>query len=295
MSEKEVEDLTKKGKEKDCSEALITLGERPEEYEMMEKKLRKWGYRNTIDYLENLSIQILDGGLLPHINPGVIEKSEMIQLKEYCASMGLMLESATDLPVHKNSPGKKPEIRITMIEQAGELKIPFTTGILIGIGESWKDRVKSLMEIREINEKYGHIQEVIIQPFIPKEGTPMENKSTPDHIEIINTVQLARSMMPEINIQAPPNLAGNLMDLLQVGANDLGGISPVTDDYINPENPWPKIKDMNSKMEKSGFELKERLPIYPEFTKKSEFMSQKIENFVNSIVDENGYRKHTKS
>ncbi len=291
LSEKEVLDLTKKGLKKGCSEAMVTLGERPETYKMMEKWLEKQGYSTTIDYLVHLSSKILDVGLLPHVNPGVIEESEMTRLKKCCASMGLMLECATELPVHKDSPGKDPETRLAMIEKAGEMNIPFTTGILVGIGESWKDRVKSLMEIRKIQEKHGHIQEVIIQPFIPKKGTQMENKDPPDHIDILNTINLAKNIMPKMSLQVPPNLTENLMDLLEVGVNDLGGISPITHDYINPENPWPKIEEIKSELSKSRFKLKERLPIYPEFAKNSKFMSQKIENLVKSMIEKNGYRK----
>lgn len=280
MSKQEVLELAERGEEAGCSEALITLGEKPEVHDMMKERLGEWGYSSTVEYLEELAREILELGLLPHINPGILEKDDLLRLRRWSASMGLMLESSTELPVHERSPGKDPELRLNTIKAAGGAKIPFTTGILVGIGEDWGDRVKSLLDIREINEKYGHIQEVIVQPFVPKENTPMEDKSPPTHIDILNTVSLAKSIMPDMNVQVPANLVDRFTDFFLIGANDIGGISTVTPDFINPEKPWPKIHELKPKFEGLGYVLKERLPIYPEFVRKPEFMSPEVREVV---------------
>lgn len=292
MSREEILKLAKEGKEAGCTEALLTLGEKPEEkYSMIRKKLEEWGYKSTIDYLVGLSREILDIGLLPHTNPGIMSKEEMSRLKKWNASLGLMLESATPLAAHSESPGKKPEKRLEVLENAGKLKIPFTTGILVGIGENWQDRVKSFVKIRELHENYGHIQEVIIQPFIPKEKTPMSNRSKPDHSKILNTVITAKSIMPSVNIQVPPNLVGKITDSLEVGATDIGGISTVTPDFINPDKPWADLSSLESDLSGGGFVLKERLPLHPEYATDSSFMSEEIEEVVNKLIDEKGYRR----
>lgn len=292
MSKEEVMTLVEKAKEAGCTEALITLGERPEEeYRMIREKLDEWGYESTVDYLADLSKGILEEGVLPHTNAGILEKDEIARLRDWNASIGLMLETVAELKAHRKSVGKTPEIRLEMIKKAGELKVPITTGILVGIGENQEDREKSLIKLREIQKEYGHIQEVIIQPFKPKKGTPMENKATPKHSKIVNTVELARNIMPNMNIQIPPNLTQGYEDFLHAGANDLGGVSTVTPDFINPEKPWPKISNLESAVKSTGFELKERLPIHPEFVKNSEFMSSEVEEVVSKISDQKGYRK----
>ncbi len=292
MSKKEVMNLVKKAKKAGCTEALITLGERPEEeYEIMRERLDEWGYETTVDYLVDLSKEILEKNVLPHTNAGILEKNEIARLRKWNASLGLMLESATDLSVHNKSVGKKPELRLEMIENAGKLKTPITTGILVGIGETQEDRVKSLIKLREIQQKYGHIQEIIIQPFTPKEGTPMEDRTPPEHSKIISTVKSAKDIMPNMNIQIPPNLTEQYKDFLLAGANDLGGISTITPDFINPEKPWPDISDLEEVVEEAGFELRERLPIHPEFVTDSKFMSPEVEEIVNELSDQEGYRK----
>jgi len=278
-----------------CSEALITLGERPEIYPGYRHRLMRLGYETTVDYLEDICKLLLRMGLLPHTNAGVITREEMKRLRRYNASMGLMLECAVELPAHRKSPGKKPELRLEVLRMAGELKIPFTTGLLIGVGESRKDRLTSLLRIRDVHEQFGHIQEVIIQPFAPKDGTPMAGWSPPPFSEVLWTVRRAREILPDVGVQVPPNLIGDLTAsvplLLRAGASDFGGISTITPDFINPEHPWPKIEELRTIVERSGFLLRERLPIYPRFVRDARFMSEEVREAVIRLADENGYRR----
>ncbi len=303
MSPGEVIELVGRAKVARCSEALLTLGERPEIYAEARKKLKEFGYSSTVRYLEALCQQILDLGLLPHTNAGLLSKLELRRLRRYNASMGLMLECAAELPAHQQSPGKGPKLRLKTIENAGKLKIPFTTGLIVGVGESFEDRIKSLLALKELHERYGHIQEIIIQPFEPKPNTPMENYSRPSESEILKTVALARSIMPEMNLQVPPNLLGNggvlkegsklekvVEAIILAGANDFGGISPVSPDFINPDNPWPSVQDLRSTIKKAGFVPRERLPIYPQYVRASHFMSKEVRKRVFELADEDGYR-----
>jgi len=209
MSPEEVIKLAEQAKAAGCSEALLTLGERPDVHAEAREKLGEFGYENTVDYLEDLCKCILELGLLPHTNAGLLSGRELRRLRRYNASMGLMLECAAELPAHAQSPGKGPELRLKVIEAAGKLRIPFTTGLLVGIGETSEDRVQSLLALRELHERYGHIQEVIIQPFVPKPNTPMANCVGPSEAELLATVAMTRSLMPEMNIQVPPNLLGH--------------------------------------------------------------------------------------
>ncbi|KXA91475.1 hypothetical protein AKJ57_01200 [candidate division MSBL1 archaeon SCGC-AAA259A05] len=293
LSEEEVLELARQGKEHGCSEALFTLGERPEIYDKAKERLDEWGHSSTVDYLEDLCKRVLDLGLFPHVNPGILERRELDKLKEWSASMGLMLESAAELPVHDESPGKDPNLRLKTIAEAGKLKIPFTTGLLVGIGESRKERTEALLKIRDLDRRYGHIQEVIIQPFAPKSGTPMSNAPPPPVSKILSTVKEARRLMPEMNIQVPPNLTDNdnVINFLRAGANDLGGISSLTPDFINPENLWPSVRELRGILEPNGFKLRERLPIYPEFVSDDRFMSVEIRSKIRKMTDEDGYRR----
>ncbi len=295
MEPEQIAELAKKASEAGCAEALITLGERPEIHPIYRQKLLDLGYETTVDYLEDICRRLLEAGLLPHTNAGVITDEEMGRLRRYSASMGLMLECAVDLTVHRKSPGKRPEVRLEVIRKAGELRIPFTTGLLVGIGESREDRLVSLMKIREIQEEFGHIQEVIIQPFAPKPGTPMAGCPPPPISEVLWTVRMAREVLPDLGVQVPPNLIGDLQaslpPLLGAGANDLGGISPVTPDFINPEHPWPAIGELKSVVERLGFRMRERLPIYPIFVKDGRFMSEEVKRVVRRLSDEDGYRR----
>lgn len=291
MSPEEVIELAKRARDAGCSEALITLGERPEVHAEAREKLEKFRYKNTVDYLVELCRQILELGLLPHTNAGTLNERGLLRLRRYNASMGLMLECATELPAHRNSPGKDPGLRLKVIETAGKLRIPFTTGLLVGIGETSEDRVRSLLEIRNLHERYGHIQEIIIQPFDPKPNTPMANCTGPSEAELISTVAVARSLMPEMNIQVPPNLVSNVGHFLLAGANDLGGVSPVTPDFINPERPWPTIKEVEAIIKNAGFLPRERLPIYPRYALDKSFMSKEVYERMSKLAGADGYRR----
>ncbi len=305
MGPGDVLELVKRAKAASCSEALLTLGERPEVHAEAREKLEALGHESTVDYLEDLCKQILELGLLPHTNAGSLSERELRRLRRYNASMGLMLECAAELPAHAQSPGKDPKLRLKTIEAAGKLRIPFTTGLLVGIGESFEDRARSLLALRELHERYGHVQEIIVQPFEPKPGTPMGGHPRPSESELFITVALARSIMPGMNLQAPPNLVGCnrgvtvqqggytttfLEACFLAGANDLGGISPVTPDFINPEQPWPSIVELRAAIEHAGFTPRERLPIYPRYVKDEKFMSKEVRELVFEIADEDGYR-----
>ncbi|MCQ8893717.1 MAG: 7,8-didemethyl-8-hydroxy-5-deazariboflavin synthase CofG [Methanolinea sp.] len=249
-----------------CTEALFTFGERPELEPGFTMFLGRHGYGDILDYCQDMAKRAIDTGLLPHTNAGVLSWEELERLREVNASMGLMLETTAPVSAHRNSPGKDPAVRIEMIENAGKLRIPFTTGILIGIGETMADRKDSLTVIADLHKRYGHIQEVIIQNFCPKVGTPMADHPPVDTGEICRTIQLAKEILPrDIAVQVPPNLA-DIASLVPCGIDDLGGISPLTIDYVNPEHQWPEIRDLERKL--GGVCLKERLCIYPRFIKK---------------------------
>ncbi len=289
MKPNEVKNLLSKSK--GAVEALFTFGEKPDVYEEFRRNLREMGYRSFLEFVRDMNKLSLEMGFLPHTNAGVLSFNELKMLKPYNASMGLMLEQAVELECHRDSPGKKPEERIKTIKNAGKLKIPFTTGILVGIGESRYDRIYSLEVIRDIHENYGHVQEVIVQNFSPKKNTPMEKFKPPSLDEMVETVKVAREILPrDVTIQIPPNLVKNLEPFLKAGARDLGGISEVTPDYINPEHPWPKIEELRRKVESLGFALRERLPIYPKFVKLGWF-SDEVGKVIEIRADEEGYRK----
>jgi FO synthase subunit 1 len=217
----------------------------------------------------------------------VLEKWELEKLKPYNASMGLMLETVGIIEAHENSRGKVPALRLKTIEYAGELCIPFTTGILVGIGETWEDRVCSIQAIKGIHENFGHIQEVIIQNFIPKPETKMASRHAPGIKEMIKTVSMAREILPEdVAIQVSPNLIPP-KELVGCGASDLGGISPETIDYINPEKPWPGIQELKSMVD---VPLRERLPVYPKYVRKK-WYSEEVAPLILRLSDAEGFRK----
>lgn len=289
MSEEEVRSVLSAAK--GAKEALFTFGERPDEaYPEFRKALNEMGYKTMLEYILEMNRVALDMGFLPHTNAGILSKEEMRKLKPYNASMGLMLEQAVELECHANSPGKRPEVRIKMIRDAGKLQIPFTSGILIGIGEKREDRLYSLEVIADLHENYGHIQEVIIQNFKPKKGTPMENHPPPTAEEMLDAVKAAREILPEeVAVQIPPNLVDDIYPFIKAGANDVGGISSVTHDYINPESPWPEIERLEKAL-RGEFILKERLPIYPKFVK-LKWYAETIEPLIERYSDADGYAR----
>ncbi|MGZ4381294.1 MAG: 5-amino-6-(D-ribitylamino)uracil--L-tyrosine 4-hydroxyphenyl transferase CofH [Gaiellaceae bacterium] len=274
MSIDEVLEIARTGAAAGCHEALFTLGDKPElRYRVAREELAALGCETTIEYLARTARAVLEEtGLLPHLNPGVMSRDELLALREVSVSMGIMLETASDrlsakgMP-HHGSPDKLPARRLETIDAAGELEIPFTTGILIGIGETREERLEALLAIRELDERYGHIQEVIVQNFRAKPGTRMVDHPEPDLDEHLWTIAAARILLgPERHVQAPPNLAySEFPRLLDAGIDDWGGVSPVTIDHVNPEAPWPELAALGEATRSRGLELAPRLPVYPEF------------------------------
>jgi 7,8-didemethyl-8-hydroxy-5-deazariboflavin synthase len=281
MQPAEVENTLVCGAAKGCTEALFTFGERPGEEPGFKRMIKKVGYDTILQYCHAMSLKSIRAGLLPHTNAGVLTEEELEYLKPVNASMGLMLETTADLPAHRNSPGKDPEVRIGMIESAGRLQIPFTTGLLLGIGETMQDREESLMVLRDLHKRYGHIQEVIIQNFCPKAGTAMSNSRVISFDEMCVVIRIARDILPDdVAIQVAPNLA-NAASLIPCGVNDLGGISPLTIDYVNPEHPWPEEDALRRSA--GNYVLEERLCIYPRFITKGWF-SNELEPLIKRLV-----------
>ena len=272
MTPDEVLAIARSGEKLGCTEALFSLGDKPELlFPEMRDTLRHLGYKSTLHYLEAMCELVLrETTLLPHPNPGLLSAEWIARLAAVSPSMGLMLESTsttllTPGAAHDNAPDKVPAKRLRTIEEAGKQRVPFTTGLLIGIGETPEDRVDTLLAIRELHDHYGHIQEVIVQNFRAKPTIPMANAPEPGSCEMLRTVAVARLLMPNVNVQAPPNLNAYYEELLDAGINDWGGISPLTPDYINPEKPWPHLEQLRLRTENKGFQLRQRLPVYPEF------------------------------
>jgi FO synthase subunit 1 len=287
LSPSDVADILDKGVGAGCTEALFTFGEHPEEVYGFAPLLEEIGYSSIIDYLTDMCRLSIRKGLLPHSNPGILEKEELEKLRPWNASMGLMLETTGAIEAHKGCRGKAPAARIKTIRTAGELRIPFTTGILVGIGETPSDRILSIRSIKDIHEEFGHIQEVIIQNFIPGPGTGMSSCPPPGIRTMKKTVSMARRLLPDdITVQVSPNLISP-GELLNCGANDLGGISPVTVDHINPESAWPTLVELRTM---AGVPLRERLPIYPQYVRKK-WYSDEIALLLCSLSDAEGFRK----
>ena len=273
MTPQEVFAVARAGEALGCTEALFSLGDKPELlFPEMRDTLERLGYKSTLHYLEAMCELVLrETSLLPHPNPGLMSGEWIHRLAAVSPSMGLMLETTNaELmrpgAAHDNAPDKAPRKRLRTIEEAGKQKVPFTTGLLIGIGETAEDRVDTLLAIRDLQQRYGHIQEVIVQNFRAKPEIPMAEQPEPSHGEMLRAVAVARLLMPNVNIQAPPNLSEPYYDdLLDAGINDWGGVSPLTPDYINPERPWPHVEQLRRRTEAKGFELRQRLPVYPEF------------------------------
>ncbi len=273
MTPEEVLAVARAGENLGCTEALFSLGDKPELlFREMRDTLRHLGYKSTLHYLEAMCELVLrETSLLPHPNPGLLSAEWIVRLAAVSPSMGLMLETTNHTllapgAAHDNAPDKVPAKRLRTIEEAGKQGVPFTTGLLIGIGETAEDRVDTLLAIRDLHERYSHIQEVIVQNFRAKPNIPMAHVPEPGRGEMLRAVAVARLLMPDVNIQAPPNLnAPYYEELLDAGINDWGGVSPLTPDYINPEKPWPHLEQLRLRTEAKGFQLRQRLPVYPEF------------------------------
>jgi len=288
MTREEIIPVLTEGRKAGCTEVLFTFGEYAEEVPGYMKLLSDIGFSSTVEYVADVCMAAIDIGLLPHTNAGILNYTELETLKPLNASMGLMLETTANVGAHANSPGKEPSRRLKTMSYAGELQIPFTTGILVGIGETLDDRINSLQSIAELHEKYGHIQEVIIQNFMPKPDTPMADCPPPTDEEMMQTVLIAGEILPkEIAIQVAPNLTDPYI-LIQCGASDLGGISPTTIDWINPETNWPDLDRLRQMVR--GIDLRERLPIYPQYIKKK-WYSDQLEGLILYYSDEEGYRR----
>jgi FO synthase len=273
------------GRRAGCKEALFSLGDQPERsFPEAREALAKLGFARTLDYLAVMTALVLEKtGLLPHANPGLMSSEDQARLKETNVSLGLMLESTSTAlrrngGAHWRAPDKAPRLRLRVIEDAGRLKIAFTTGMLIGIGESDADHVETLFAIRALHERYGHIQEVLVQPFRAKAGTRMAGRSAPSVEELQRVIALARLVLPrDVSVQSPPNLvAEDYPELLAAGIDDWGGISPVTRDFINPEAAWPQIGKLAARSAACGFSLRERLAIYPGFVEKPGFVHTRV-------------------
>jgi len=272
LSPDQVLEIARSGAAAGCHEALFTLGERPElRYPIAAEWLAENGYASTVEYLHAMCRLVLDEtGLLPHANAGALTHDELALLRTVSPSQGMMIESLNpNLDAHRGSPDKTPERRLATLEAAGELQIPFTTGILCGIGESRQDRIDALEAIAESHRRHGHVQEVIVQNFLPKPGTSMHKEPPCPDDEYLEAIALARIILPaDIHLQAPPNLSDDFGVLLDAGIDDWGGVSPITADHVNPERPWPALERLERVSQERGFELAPRMTIYPEFALK---------------------------
>ena len=269
LDKEEVLSTLKEAEKYGCKEALFTMGEDADEEEAVKERLEKLGFSNMTEYIYDIcKTTIEETELLPHTNAGNFSFEAMQKLKEYNVSMGLMLETSSsrlmETIAHRKSPGKDPKSRIETIENAGKLNIPYTTGILIGIGETKEEIADSLLKIKEISDKYGHIQEVIIQNFTPSPGIEMEDYPEPSLLDMVRTVSAAQLLFDEeISVQVPPNLNYETSQIfLLCGTDDWGGVSPLSEDYVNPSSPWPTLEKLEKLTNDAGYELKERLAIY---------------------------------
>jgi FO synthase len=301
MTPQEVLEVARAGEVLGCTEALFTLGERPEQrYSQARQWLNHRGFRTTLEYLKHVSSLVLkETNLLPHGNPGTMSRREMASLREVNASMGVMLEVLSPRLTqlggpHHRAPSKWPKVRLKTLNLAGELKIPFTTGLLIGIGETRQERIESLLAIRDSHQRHGHVQEVIIQNFRAKTNTEMEGHPNATTQDLLWTVAIARLILgPGTNLQIPPNLSPQNYPLfLLAGINDWGGVSPLTIDFVNPEAPWPNLAQLQERTEELGFTLRPRLPVYPEYMlDKPDYLDSSLAEHVRSMADAQGYVK----
>jgi len=297
MRPEEVLAVATEGARLGCKEALFCLGDRPEvRWPQYRDTLRRFGHESTHSYLIAMCRMVLEEtGLLPHPNAGVLSQRELEELRRVSPSQGIMLESVADRLCapggpHEHAPDKRPATRLAMIRKAGVLQIPFTTGILIGIGETAVERIEALLAIRALHDEFGHIQEVIVQNFRAKPDTPMGDAGEPGLIDLMSACAIARVVLgPGMNIQAPPNLSADYGPLLVCGINDWGGISPVTPDFINPEAPWPEIGQLAQLCHEAGYELRERLTVYPEYVHRDDWLDPGLHARVRGRCDVDGY------
>jgi 7,8-didemethyl-8-hydroxy-5-deazariboflavin synthase CofG subunit len=295
MSKQQILELLQLAKKYRCTEALFVTGEQPEQkYKEAKDWLKKNGFRSTAEYLIHASELALESGLFPHTNAGNLNFEDMKELMKTNVSMGIMLENVSERLTQRGMPhylaaSKRPKARLEALENSGRLGIPMTTGILVGIGETMYEIIDSIFAIKQIHQKYGNIQEIILQNFQPKEDTLMKNKPAADEKYFKIVVALTRIIMPNMNIQIPPNLSPkSYQSFLSVGINDWGGISPLTPDFVNPEFLWPKISDVDKNSKKAGFELKCRFPVYPEFFS---FISKELRDKMTIIENDEGLVK----
>jgi FO synthase len=302
MTPEEVVALAQAGGRLGAKEALFSLGDRPEaRFASHREFLRARGHRSTLAYLREVcAVTLAESPLLPHVNPGLMGERDLAALREVSVSMGLMLETVSDRlrapgGAHDAAPDKVPARRLRTLELAGKLAIPFTTGLLIGIGETPRERVDTLFAIRDLHERYGHVQEVIVQSFRTKPRIPMRDAPEPSLDDLVRTLAVARLVLgPDVNIQAPPNLSpGAYAPLLAAGLNDWGGVSPLTLDHINPERPWPGLAALRAATEGAGFALRERLAVYPEYARRPEFVDERLRPRVAALVDHDGLVKES--
>ena len=295
MSKQEIKKILSLAKKYRCVEALFVTGERPEQkYQEAKDWLKKNGFKSTAEYLVHASEWALEEGLFPHTNAGNLTFDEMKELQKTNVSMGLMLENVSERLSQKGMPhylaaSKRPKARLEVLENSGKLKIPMTTGLLVGIGETPEEIILSILAIKKLHEKYGNIQEIILQNFQPKQDTMMSDFPSAEENYFKIIVSISRIIMPEMNIQIPPNLSPkSYQSFLSVGINDWGGVSPLTPDYVNPEFSWPEIKKIEENSKNVGFDLKCRFPIYPEFFS---FISKELRDKMSVIEDEEGLVK----
>ena len=295
MSKQQITELLQLAKKYKCVEALFVTGEQPEKkYPEAREWLKKNGFNSTSEYLIHASELALEIGLFPHTNAGNLNFEEMKELKKTNVSMGIMLENVSERLTEKGMPhylaaSKRPKTRLEILENSGKLRIPMTTGILVGIGETIEEIIDSIFAIKQLHQKYGNIQEVILQNFQPKSDTIMKNSPSANENYFKTVVALSRIIMPEMNIQIPPNLSPrSYQSFLSVGINDWGGISPLTPDFVNPEFSWPEINKVEENSKNAGFELKCRFPIYPEFFS---FISKELRDKMAEIENKEGLVK----
>ncbi|MDH3794840.1 MAG: 7,8-didemethyl-8-hydroxy-5-deazariboflavin synthase subunit CofG, partial [Nitrosopumilus sp.] len=295
MSKQQISELLGLAKKYRCVEALFVTGEQPEQrYQEARDWLKENGFKTTAEYLIHASELALETGLFPHTNAGNLNYEEMKELKKTNVSMGIMLENVSERLTEKGMPhhlaaSKRPKTRLEILKNSGKLGIPMTTGILVGIGETMEEIIDSLFAIKQLNDRHGNIQEVILQNFQPKPDTKMRDEPSADEKNFKLVVALSRIIMPQMNIQIPPNLSPkSYQSFLSVGINDWGGISPLTPDFVNPEFSWPEINKVNENSKKAGFNLKCRFPIYPEFFS---FISKELRDKISVIQNEEGFVK----